>query len=253
MNTCPLQTIVSHLDDYLCTDQIQDYPGAHNGLQLEGPKLVGRVFAAVDACQASIGQAAQEGPALLLVHHGLLWSGAMPFRGAFFRKLKSAMDAGLAVYSSHLPLDQHPVLGNNVLLAKALGLTPTGPFLELMGRPAGLRVETELTRKELADRLASATGHRPHLAPGGEETCRKIGIITGAAGGEIARAAACGVDTFITGEGPHWSYPAAEELGINLFYAGHYATETFGVKALAAHCGSYFDLPHRFLPHPSGL
>jgi dinuclear metal center YbgI/SA1388 family protein len=253
MKTCRLHDLVSYLDDLLAIHQFQDYPGAHNGLQLEGPAEVGRLFAAVDACEAVILEAAKEGPALLLVHHGLLWGGAMPFRGAFFRKLKTCMDAGLAIYSSHLPLDQHPELGNNVLLAKELGFGASEPFLELRGRPAGLRIKTEISRKELAERLAGATGEPPHLAPGGKEVCRNIGIVTGGAGGEVASAAACGVDTLITGEGPHWSYTAAEELGVNLFYAGHYATETFGVKALADHCGARFDLPNRFLPHPSGL
>ena len=110
-----------------------------------------------------------------------------------------------------------------------------------------------MARTELLHRLESATGTLPRLIPGGPEVCRQIGVVTGGAGGELKLAAAAGVDTFITGEGPHWTYALAEELGVNVLYGGHYATETFGVKALAAELSRKFHVPWSFLDHPTGL
>ncbi len=105
----------------------------------------------------------------------------------------------------------------------------------------------------MADRLENATGAKPKIIPGGQAVCKKIGVVTGGAGAELKQAAAEGVDTFITGEGPHWTFALAEELGLNVFYGGHYATETFGVKALAAELSKKFKVPWTFLDHPTGL
>ena len=116
-----------------------------------------------------------------------------------------------------------------------------------------MKTSAKISRVELAKRLERATGVEPKIIPGGKEICNRIGIVTGGAGGELKQAAAEGVDTFITGEGPHWTYALAEELGVNVFYGGHYATETFGVKALAAELANKFKLPWKFLDHPTGL
>jgi dinuclear metal center YbgI/SA1388 family protein len=178
----------------------------------------------------------------------MLWGGAQRIEGAFYRKLECAIRAGLAIYSSHLPLDLHPKLGNNALLAKALGIRKTAPFLEV-----GVRAAVDLPLAALIDRVEAATQAPVRLAPGGPDRVRALGIVSGGAGGEIAKAAAAGVDTFLTGEGSHWTYTAAEELGVNLIYAGHYATETFGVKALGAELEKKFGLPWAFIDHPSGL
>lgn len=243
-----LSEIIAFLDKELRTAEVKDYPGAHNGLQLENAGEITRVACAVDACEAVIDAAAEAGADLLIVHHGLLWGGAQRIEGVFFRKLKRAIDAGLAIYSSHLPLDLHPRLGNNALLAKALGVRKTTPFLEI-----GVRALVNLPLDTLIDRVEAATQNPVHLAPGGPDQVRKLGIVSGGAGGEIAKAAAEGVDTFLTGEGSHWTYTAAEELGVNLLYAGHYATETFGVKALGAELEKKFGLPWAFIDHPTGL
>ncbi len=243
-----LQKIVAFLDQELRTAEVRDYPNAHNGLQLENAGGVTRVACAVDACEAVIDAAGEAGADLLIVHHGMLWQGAQRIEGASFRKLKRAIDSGLAIYSSHLPLDLHPRLGNNALLAKALGLAKTQPFLEI-----GVRANVNLPLETLIDRVEKAVRAPVHFAPGGPERVRKLGIVTGGAGGEIAKAAAAGVDTFLTGEGSHWTFTAAEELGVNLIYAGHYATETFGVRALGAELEKKFKLPWMFIDHPSGL
>lgn len=249
-----LSSLVSDLDDLLRSREIADYPGAVNGLQLANGGRVTRVVAAVDACEEVILAASRVKGTLLLVHHGLFWNAMQPITGATYRKVKAALGADLAVYSSHLPLDLHPKLGNNVLLAKALGLSALKPALELKGQSVGLMGKIRpLPREEFAERLGGAVGGAVHLAPGGPANIRSVLVVTGGAGGEVAAAARLGVDAFVTGEGPHWSYTAAEESGINLFYAGHYATETFGVKALAAWISGRTGLPWSFLDHPTGL
>jgi dinuclear metal center YbgI/SA1388 family protein len=248
-----LEDLVTFLDVELDVAAIPDYPGAVNGLQLACDAPIPRIVAAVDASLAVIREAAAGGPGLLIVHHGMFWQGVQTVTGPFYRKLRIAMDAGLAVYSSHLPLDIHPQWGNNILLAKALGVTSPVPFFMEKKSHLGIRGTWRGGRQALADALASAVGGPIHLCPAGPETISEIGIVTGGAGGEVARIAAEGLDTFITGEGPHWSYPLAEELEINLFYGGHYATETFGVKALAAALSERFAVPWSFIDHPSGL
>ena len=163
------------------------------------------------------------------------------------------MENDLAVYSSHLPLDAHPRLGNNAQLCAALGLKNLRPFFVTHGQSIGFQSRTRISRAELAAKLARATGAKPRIIPGGGKICRRIGVVTGGAGDGLKLAADEGVDTFITGEGPHWTYALAEELGVNVFYGGHYATETFGVKALSAHLSKKFNLPWTFIDHPTGL
>ena len=248
-----LNELVAFLDQELKTASIPDYPGAMNGLQLANGGHIGRIVAAVDASLPVIKAAAKGGPGLLIVHHGMFWQGAQPVTGAFYQKLKIAMDAGLAVYSSHLPLDVHPQWGNNILLARAIGLQNAEPFLDQKGLSIGLRGSWAGNRNHLADVLRTVVGGSVHICPSGPELISKVGLITGGAGSEVAKVAAAGVDTFITGEGPHWSYPLAEELSLNVFYAGHYATETFGVKAVSAAAASQFTIPWEFLDHPTGL
>lgn len=248
-----LQDIVAFLDTELLIAAIPDYSGAVNGLQLENGGSVTKIAAAVDASLPVVEAAVAEGADLLIVHHGMFWQGTQPLTRAFYRKIKTAMDAGLAIYSAHLPLDVHPVLGNNILLLQAIGFSPGGTFFDWKGIRLGLVAEAEIGRAELVERLENAVGGPVHLCPGGPEIVRKIGLVTGGAGSEVSSCAAAGIDTFITGEGPHWSYPLAEELGINLLYGGHYATETFGVKALAARLAEDHGIPWTFIDRPTGL
>ena len=255
MAAASLQKISDTISTLLRIGELPDYGGAMNGLQLQNDSgTVVRLLAAVDASLPVLQKAAAfSGPSLLLVHHGLFWKGAQMITGAQFEKLHAAMRSGLAVFSAHLPLDVHPQLGNNACLAAALGFRKTVPFFDWKGMPLGLRAKVNLSRAALTTRLAAAVGGPVHVCPGGPDDAREVGIITGGAGSEVSAIAATGVDTFITGEGPHWSYPAAEEAGINVLYGGHYATETFGVKALAAHLAGVFKLPWEFIDHPTGL
>jgi dinuclear metal center YbgI/SA1388 family protein len=248
-----LHELVEFLDRELRVSEIADYPGAMNGMQLANEGRVDRVVAAVDASLPVIEAVAAGGPGLLIVHHGMFWQGTQPVTGAFYRKLRVAMEAGLAIYSSHLPLDVHPDWGNNALLAEALGVVDPQPDIEIKGFRVGLSGGWQGSRNELQARLEEILGGRVHPCPAGPEQISRVAIITGGAGGEIAKIAETGVDAFITGEGPHWSYCLAEELGINLFYGGHYATETFGVQRLAKVIGERFGLPWSFCDHPTGL
>jgi dinuclear metal center YbgI/SA1388 family protein len=248
-----LNEIVAYLDQELKTASISDYPGAINGLQLANAGEVVRIVAAVDASLRVVKAAAEGGPGLLIVHHGMFWQGVQPVTGAFYQKLKIAMDAGLAIYSSHLPLDVHSEFGNNILLAKAIQLGNPQPFFDQKGLLIGIHGLLYGKRNDLAGVLEKALNGPVHVCPGGPETISKVAIITGGAGSEVARVAACGVDSFITGEGPHWSFTLAEELGLNVFYGGHYATETFGVKAISEAIGEKFAIPWKFLDDPTGL
>ena len=248
-----LTTIANYCDRILRTKEIQDYEGAANGLQVENLGNVTRLAATVDASLATVKLAIAAKADLLIVHHGLFWNVRQPWTGKNHELLRLLVGNNLAVYSSHLPLDAHPRLGNNVLICAALGLKKVKPFFFSHGRFIGFLARQKIPRAELARRLARATGAKPHVIPGGPEICRNIGVVTGGAGGDLKQAAEEGVDTFITGEGPHWTCAAAEELGLNVFYGGHYATETFGVKALATHLSKEFKLPWEFLDHPTGL
>lgn len=250
-----LPDLVSYLDTELRIAQIADYSPALNGLQLENRAgKVTKIVAAVDATLPVMRKAIAAGADLLIVHHGMFWSGLQPWTGPVFQKMRIALEAGLAVYSSHLPLDVHPTLGNNAQIALALGLKPTGTFLEYKGREIGITADTALPLVDLFAQFKDALGGGPvHVCGAGPAIARKIGICSGGSGSEVATAAKAGIDTFITGEGPHWSYTLAEELGINVLYGGHYATETFGVKALAAHLQQQFGIPWEFVDHPTGL
>lgn len=248
-----LSSIVSYLDRLLNTGQIPDYPGALNGLQLQGGGEIGRVVAAVDASLPVVREAIGVGADLLIVHHGMFWSGAQPIVGGLHEKLKLAMDAGLAIYSSHIPLDVHPELGNNALLASSVGLEGAEPFFDWKGIKLGLKGTVSGGLSDLVDRVEQAVGVKVHVCPARGDDLGVVGVITGGAGAEINAVAAAGIDTFVTGEGPHWSYTAAEELGVNLIYGGHYATETFGVRALADHLAAEFGTEATFLDHPTGL
>lgn len=245
--------IVSYADEHLRIREIDDWPNALNGLQVENSGAVTKIGAAVDASTRTIELAIQSGVNLLIVHHGLFWPGLQPISGGRRRMLEQMFRADLALYSAHLPLDVHSVLGNNAQLAASLGFDETEPFFEAKGQQIGLRIKTQISRDELARRLEQSLGSPIRVFASGPPQTMSIGLITGGAGSEIYAVAREGIDTFITGEAPHWAAVAAEELRLNLLLGGHYATETFGVKALAAHLSDRFNLPWEFIDSPTGL
>jgi dinuclear metal center YbgI/SA1388 family protein len=253
MSKVSLTAMVRYSDQLLRTDKVQDYDRAANGLQVENRGSVTRIAATVDASLATVRLAAAAQADLLLVHHGLFWTPAHPWTGKRYELIRCLLEHNLAVYSSHLPLDAHPRLGNNAQLCAALGLKKLRPFFLDHGQCIGFQAKVNLSRADLAGRLQRATGVKPRVVPAGPPVCRRIGVVTGGAGDDLQKAADEHVDTFITGEGQHWTYALAEELGINVLYGGHYATETFGVKALAAHLSTRFKVPWSFLDHPTSL
>lgn len=248
-----LSEITAYLDRYLRIDDVPDYPNAFNGLQVDGGRPVSTVAVAVDAVQATIDAAVEAGAELLIVHHGLFWDGNPRITGRRYRRLKRLLEADLPLYSAHLPLDVHPEVGNNAVLARALGIEIEGSVGEYRGHPIGVLGRLELRREALIARLDELLGVRVHCVPGGPEMTRRVAIVTGGAAGEIAAARTAGADTFITGEGAHHNYFDAEEGGVNLLLGGHYATETWGVRALGEHLQAQFGIRWTFLDHPTGL
>lgn len=248
-----LTELCRYLDTYLRLSEVPDYPPAVNGLQVENSGEVERVAVAVDAAQATIDEAARRGAQLLLVHHGLFWDGPVPIIGRRYQRLQALFAADLAVYSAHLPLDAHAEVGNSAVLARNLGVQVEGGFGEYKGITVGVWGTLELRREELHERLSARLGGPVQLVPGGPERIRRVGVVTGAAGDMTRAAAEAGLDAFVTGEAAHHNFFDAEEGGINLFLGGHYATEVWGVRALAAHLEERFGLPWSFVDHPTGL
>ena len=254
-----LADVVAYLDGYLRVREVPDYDGAVNGLQVENSGTVDRIVAAVDASQATI-----DGVAAL---------GGSPAAAGSSRALLRRQPAGdrppippapdaphhdVALYSSHLPLDAHAEVGNNAVLARLLGLELQGAFGSYRGNPIGVwgtLPQGMASRDALMARLQSVLGlaDAPRLIAGGPEQVQRVGIVTGGAGTMVKEARDAGLDTFITGEGPHHTYFDAMEFGVNVFHAGHYATETVGVRALAEHLATKFVLPHSFHDHPTGM
>ena len=254
-----LGDIATDLDQLLAIKQINDYPPALNGVQVEHRGPVHRIAAAVDASLRTIELAAAEGANLLLVHHGLFWNGLVPVTGAHHARLRALFAHDMAVYSAHLPLDAHATFGNSALLAKALGLTATGGFARHEQIDCGVRGDDALATEDLIERVrawATPLGHHTVASPvpAGHRT-RRWAICTGsgAQASNLREAYDAGIDTLIVGEGPHWSAVEAAERGLVIIYAGHYATETLGVRALAEHLGTKYALPWTFVHAPTGL
>lgn len=255
MRTVQLDEVLDYLDEYLDIEEIPDAEVALNGLQVENSGTIASFVTAVDASQQTIDRvvAECERGTMLIVHHGLFWDGNQPMTDRRYRRIKSLLDHDIAVYSAHIPLDAHIDVGNNAVLARMLGILDPVPFDLYRGMPFGAAGHLIMSRDALKERLTALLGGRVHLIPGGPETTTRVGIITGAAGGRIAAAAEAGLDTFITGEGVHHTAFDALELGVNVLYAGHYATETVGVKALGEHLAERFGLHAVFHDHPTGM
>ncbi|MFC1660502.1 Nif3-like dinuclear metal center hexameric protein [Gemmatimonadota bacterium] len=248
-----LESLIHFLDSRFDPENYPDYPNALNGLQVEGPREIHRVGAAVDASEKTIRLARERGVDLLLVHHGLFWGGLGRLTGPRYRKVTALIQAGMALYSLHLPLDAHPTFGNSALLASELGLKVEGGFAAYEGEHVGWWGRNNTDRAALGAALSAAVDGPVHTIPGGPEKIVRIGVVTGGGAGTMKEAADLGLDALVTGEAAHHHYHEALEVGINLFLAGHYATETFGVKALARHLAREFDVAWEFLDVPTGL
>jgi dinuclear metal center YbgI/SA1388 family protein len=251
-----LESLLQYLDGYLGTSGHSDYATALNGLQVEGPTEVTKVVTAVDASQASITAAAVMDADLMIVHHGIFWDGHLPLTGRLGHRARALFEANIGLYSCHLPLDSHAEVGNCILLARAIGVTPLGRIGDYKGASLGWWGETNepISLEDLQGRVSVAVGGgRVEVLRGGPQQILRIGVLTGGGGSFVKEAAELGLHAFVTGEGSHHTYFDAGEFGIHVLFAGHYATETFGVRALAKHLGERFGLESEFLDQPTGL
>lgn len=254
-----LAEIAAYLDVLLRTAEIADYDRALNGVQFANTGAITRVAAAVDFSSTTLREATAAGANLLLVHHGMFWGGLRPFVGPQRERIAELVRHDIAVYASHLPLDVHPDFGNNVLLARELGLRPDGGFARFQQLEIGVSGSAELETQNLVDRarrFAEGQGGSVVVTPFAHgRVTRRWGICTGAGAdsGTIREALARGLDTIVVGEGPHHTAVEARDAGLVIVYAGHYATETLGVRALAAELGRRFGVEHTFIAAPTGL
>ena len=259
MNGVTLTAIAEHLDAFLRTSEIADYGNAVNGVQLAHRGPVTRIAASVDISRQVIERTIAERANLLIVHHGMFWSGLQPLRGTHYERVRLLIESDVAVYAAHLPLDAHPDVGNNALLARELGLLPSEGFAAHQGTMIGVRGSCDVDTQSLVERARSFArrhGGEVRATPFDQDRrTRHWAICTGAgaSASTLAEAATLGVDTLIVGEGPHWTAVDAPEAGLVIVYAGHYASETLGVRALAEHIAAKFAIPWTFIDAPTGL
>ncbi len=245
--------LVQWLDNYLNTSKIPD--SSLNGLQLEGADIVTRVACAVDSSLATIEAAVDAKADFLIVHHGWFWKNMQPLTGPMAKRVKAALSGDLNLYASHLPLDLHPEVGNNIQMTKALSLKNVQPFGEDRGLNLGFKgdLPVPVSLQDLADTIQKMTGEVCLVHAGGPAMISSVGIISGGAAGFVGQASSAGLDCFITGEPSHAHFADAFEYGVNAIFCGHYESETFGVRALAMKLEDTFGLPWQFLQLPTGL
>ncbi len=241
-----LSDLVAYCDRRTRRPAFKDYPGAANGLQVANDGRASRIGAAVDAGLVPFERAAAAGVDFLIVHHGLFWSPLRPLTGVSFAKVATLIRANCALYSSHLPLDAHPQIGNNVILARQLGLRSSRPFLEHEGEAIGRIARWGRARQALRRRLESLYA-RVVAIEWGSARPTHVAFCSGSGDSAVPELEAAGADTLVTGElSEHW-FSFAQEHRLNLYLCGHYATEVHGVRALAAELAEKFRLPWEFI------
>lgn len=245
--------LVRYLDRYLRIDAIPDY--GPQGLQVEGAGEVTRIAFTVDAGQPCVDAAIKVGAQMQLVHHGLFWGSPQPIRGPFGRKVQRILQANINLYAAHLPLDAHPEVGNNVELTRQMELVVESWFCNVKGTDVGVIAAAPdgTTVEGLAAALKARLGVEPRVLAHGPALVRRVGIVSGFGIDHAQEAAALGADTFVTGETSHAHFYTALEQGMNILFAGHYATETVGLKALGRHLNGKFGLETVFIDLPTGM
>ena len=259
MTTVTSASLAEYLDRLLDVRQHADYPNALNGLQLANQEPVRRIGAAVDLSLRTIQAARTSSVNFLIVHHGMFWGGLQRIVGTPYDRLRHLFDADIAVYSVHLPLDSSPTFGNSVLLAKRFGLTPMSSFAKFGEHYVGVSGEADVATSDLVNAVAAFAGEfatTVRTTPVARARRTKHWAICSGAGASsetLHEAAAAGIDTLIVGEGPHHTAVDAVELDLTVIYAGHYATETLGVQAVAERAAAEYGVPWEFLSAPTGL
>ena len=226
---------------------------SQNGIQVERlGRNVNKAAFAVDACMESFRRAAEANAQLLFVHHGLFWGRVQVLRGVHYSRLRYLFQADLSLYAVHLPLDAHPELGNNIGIARRLGLGDIEPFGRYRGVPIGCKGRLP-TGGRLADLAALLTSEPLAMLPFGKERIESIGVVSGGDPRAVSQAIAEDLDLFITGDASHEIYHQAQEAGINVLFAGHYATELYGVKQMSEHAARETGLQVALIDVPTGL
>ncbi|MGZ4173990.1 MAG: Nif3-like dinuclear metal center hexameric protein [Solirubrobacteraceae bacterium] len=244
-----VREILDYLDGLLTPDEFEDY--GPNGLQIPGAAAVNLVVTGVSGQLELFERARELGAELVIVHHGILWD-FQPRRVSAQQaaRLRTLLCADIALAAYHLPLDAHPAFGNNALLAERLGASSRTPFGMHRGRPIGVVAHFDgegLPAAELFDRVRSVTGREPLVLGAGPELVRSLGIVSGAGADSLPEAVARGLDGLLTGEPREHVMADAHEAGVHFIAAGHYATETFGIRRLGELVAERFSIQHKFI------
>lgn len=245
--------LVAFLDEYLDIADVVDK--SFNGLQVEGAEEVSRISFAVDFCLASAEAARKQSSQMLVVHHGFFWGKVEPLTGHRLRQISALLKGELNLYAAHLPLDAHPEVGNNIQLARMLDLRNIAPFGRYNGLDIGVTGELPgpLKPDDLARRLDKLLQGKTQVFKFGSRKINRVAVVSGDAASLAEEAANAQADAFITGEISHTAYHVVQERGIHLLCAGHYATETVGLRALAARLQQEFSLETRWIDLPTGV
>lgn len=246
--------LITYLDSFLRIAEIDDY--GPQGLQVEAANpQIQRIALAVDVAPPIINAAAQWGADMLLVHHGIFWRSVERIAGPLGQRVRLLLQSNMHLYAAHLPLDAHPEVGNNATLAAMLGVTvqqwwcaPKGTPLAVLGPLAAA-----IPLSQFAGLVESSLSTTVTLLPHGPQQVKNVAILSGFGADQVAAARDLGADTFVTGETSHANYWAAADHGLNVIFAGHYATETVGVKALGQHLTDQFDLTIHFFDFPTSM
>jgi len=244
--------IIRWLDEYLDVKSFDD--DCPNGLQVEGVPGIHQIVVGVSVCQALFDASQKKGAQMVIVHHGLIWKG-LPWviRGVLRDRLESLLKNGTNLVGYHLPLDAHPDIGNNILLAKKLKIGELKPFGHHGNKPIGWHghLATESPREAILKRIETVLGGKVIHFDAGKEDIRRIGIISGGAAKDLYEAIELGLDLFLTGEAEEPTYEICKEVGINFVAGGHYRTERPGIQALGEKVHEKFDLPVTFFESPN--
>jgi dinuclear metal center YbgI/SA1388 family protein len=241
-----LSDLVAYCDQRTRRAEFADAPGAFNGLQVANDGEVTKIGAAVDAGLEPFRQAVAAGVDFLIVHHGMYWDMPRPITGAVYERVATLIGGNCALYSNHLPLDAHPEIGNNALLARQLGLAPQRGFYPNAGGDIGVIAANASPRRALRTKL-EALYSRVIAIECGSENPREVAFCSGSGNGAIGALAGTGVDTLVTGELREEQFNRAQEERLNLYLCGHYATEVHAVRALAAELAEKFGLAWTFV------
>jgi dinuclear metal center YbgI/SA1388 family protein len=247
----PVRTIVSFLDETLSTKTVKD--NSRNGLQVQGSAQVKRVGLAVDACLASFKAAVDEGCQMIVCHHGIIWDGIRYVTGRTYEQIRFLIENDLNLYVSHLPLDIHPELGNNIGLARMLGLKKIKPFGDLFGVKIGFggSLASPLPFGRLVAKIEKGLDTKCVTLPFGPKQVRSVAVVSGGGARELEQAIDEGYDCYLTGESSHHNHHTALEARINAVFAGHYATETPGVRSVGKLLEKKFGVTTVFLDVPT--